>query len=925
MLKRLQGPQRLATLLAALVLALALTSPVAARQQATAEPVLSAEGISEYALDNGMRVVLFPDSSKPVTTVNVTYLVGSRHENYGETGMAHLLEHLVFKGTPTHEDIPGEMRKRGIGFNGTTWLDRTNYFASFATNPDTLEWLLQMEADRMVNSHISREDLDSEMTVVRNEMEMGENNPAGVMLARMFSTAYLWHNYANSTIGARSDVENVPTERLQAFYRTWYQPDNAVLVVAGDFDPQATLQAVAASFGAIPRPERALPANYTTEPAQDGERSVTLRRVGEVPFLGLSYHIPAGRHPDSAAVAVLGQVLSHTPTGRMHRALVESGKAVGVQSMELSMDQPGLMIVLAAAAEGADLDGLQADMIALVEESADEPFTEEEVEQARQRILTGLEMAMRDPNAIGVALSEAIAQGDWRLLLLSRDRIEQVTAEDVNRVAQAYLQRSNRTAGRFIPTAAPERVEIPAAPDAATLLEDYQGREAMAAGEAFDPSPANIDARTSTVTLGNDAQLAVLAKSTRGESVQVRINMRIGNEEALTGRSIHGWLVPDMLMRGTDGLDRAAISRRLTALKSTLNVGGGGTSVSLTATTDRDNLAALLELAATILRQPTFPESEFEQLRAQMLTSVRNSMTEPQAVASAAMSRYFDRWPEGHPYAALSFEQQIEAIQALELEDIQAFHRDFYGSAGASIAIVGDVDAEATQAQVDALFGDWNAPVAYTRIPSPHHTMPAVREQIETPDKANAMLLALLPVPVNQDHEDYPALVVGNQILGGSSKSRLYDRIRQREGLSYGVGSGFNGSALDETGNFNLYAIAAPENIPAVEAAMAEELARLLEDGIDEDELREALNGMLESRRTSRASDGALTGLLASNLYLDRTMADEAAFEDQLRAQTPDSVLAALKRHLRPEEISWFVAGDFEAAEGKAPTQVPAD
>src|SRR5699024_10370643 len=155
---RCLDPRRLPAALTVLVLALLLAAPVAARQQVPSDPVLSAEGISEYALDNGMRVVLFPDSSKPVTTVNVTYLVGSRHENYGETGMAHLLEHLVFKGTPTHEDIPGGMRQRGIRFNGTTWLDRTNYFASFATSPDTLEWLLRMEADRMVNSHISRED-----------------------------------------------------------------------------------------------------------------------------------------------------------------------------------------------------------------------------------------------------------------------------------------------------------------------------------------------------------------------------------------------------------------------------------------------------------------------------------------------------------------------------------------------------------------------------------------------------------------------------------------------------------------------------------------------------------------------------------------------------------------------------------------------
>ena len=913
----------MAAVLAALALAFFLAIPAQARQQAPTEPVLSAEGISEYALTNGMRVVLFPDPSKPVTTVNVTYLVGSRHENYGETGMAHLLEHLVFKGTPTHEDIPGEMRKRGIRFNGTTWLDRTNYFASFATSPDTLAWLLQMEADRMVNSHISREDLDSEMTVVRNEMESGENNPVRVLMQRIYSTAYLWHNYANSTIGARSDVENVPIDRLQAFYRTWYQPDNAVLVIAGDFEPEATLQLVADSFGAIPRPERELARGYTVEPAQDGERYVTVRRVGKTPYVGLAYHIPAGRHPDSAAVAVLTQVLGHTPTGRLHQALVEGGKATGVMSMDFSMDAPGLMLFLAEAPADSDVDALEEELLALVEESAANPFTDAEVEQARQRLLTGAEVAMRDPNAIGVALSESIAQGDWRLFLLGRDRVEQVTTDDVNRVAEAYLQRNNRTAGRFVPTEAPERIEIATAPDAATLLEGYEGREAMAAGEAFDPSPANIDARTATSALANEAELAVLAKSTRGQSVQLQINLRLGDEQSLTGRAVDGWMVPAMLTRGTGELDRAAISQRLTALKSTLNVGGSGNVVNLRATTDRDNLPALLELAADVLRNPAFPESEFEQLRTQMLTGIRNSMTEPQAVASQAMSRYFDRWPEGHPFKSLSFEEQIEAMQALQRDDVQAFHRDFYGTGGASIAIIGDVDAEAVQAQVDELFGDWNAQVAFTRIPSPYHPMPAVRQQLETPDKPNAMLLAMLPVPVGQDHEDYPALVLGNQILGGGIlKSRLADRIRQREGLSYGVGSGFNASALDEAGSFTIYAIAAPENIPSVETAIAEELALLLEEGVSEEELGEALDGMLEGRRTSRANDGELVGRLASNLYLDRTMADAAKFEDDLRAQTPESVLAALQRHLRPADISYFVAGDFEAAKGKEPTRV---
>ena len=203
---------------------------------AAPKKITAVEGITEYRFDNGMQLLLFPDASKPTVTVNITYFVGSRHEAYGETGMAHLLEHLVFKGTPNHPDIPQELTERGARPNGTTWYDRTNYFETFPATNENLEWALDLEADRMVNSFIAEEDLNSEMTVVRNEMELGENNPFRILMNRTMATAYLWHNYGKSTIGARSDVENVPIERLQGFYRKYYQPDNAMLVIAGKFD-----------------------------------------------------------------------------------------------------------------------------------------------------------------------------------------------------------------------------------------------------------------------------------------------------------------------------------------------------------------------------------------------------------------------------------------------------------------------------------------------------------------------------------------------------------------------------------------------------------------------------------------------------------------------------------------------------------------
>src|SRR2546428_3838923 len=309
------------------------------------EKITSVEGMTEYRLQaNGLRILLFPDLSKPTVTVNITYLVGSKHENYGETGMAHLLEHLLFKGSTKHTNVPKELQDHGSRPNGTTWFDRTNYFETFQASDANLEWALDLEADRMVNSFVAQKDLDSEMTVVRNEFERGENSPMDVLEERVMSTAFLWHNYGKSTIGARSDIENVPIERLQAFYRNYYQPDNAILLVAGKFDEPRTLGLVTKYFDPIPKPQRVLQPNYTVEPTQDGERSVTLRRVGEVQGVVVAYHLPAGSHPDLGAFDVAGEVRGGFPSGRLYKALVETNKATSISGYSYQLKEPGVAL-----------------------------------------------------------------------------------------------------------------------------------------------------------------------------------------------------------------------------------------------------------------------------------------------------------------------------------------------------------------------------------------------------------------------------------------------------------------------------------------------------------------------------------------------------------------------------------------------------
>ena len=533
-LGRCCGPIVLSLLVSAAGAAPAVPAAKAVPLPAGITFVAEVEGIHEYRLTNGLQLLLVPDDSKPSTTVNLTYRVGSRHESYGETGMAHLLEHLLFKGSPKHPAVWAEFTKRGLQANGSTWLDRTNYTASFSANDDNLRWYLGWQADAMVNSYIARKDLDTEMTVVRNEMEMGENDPGSILFERTLAAMYQWHNYGHSTIGARADVENVDIPRLQAFYRAYYQPDNATLIVSGKFPQAEVLKWVSDSFGKLKRPTRKLPTLYTLDPVQDGEREVVLRRVGGVPLLYAGYHVPPGPHPDYAAIDVLGLVMGDTPAGRLHKALTEQKLAANTFAFSAALADPGFAVFGAQLAPGQDPAQARSVLVQTLESVISQPITAAELERARTRWLNNWERAFTDPEVIGVALSETVSQGDWRLFFLARDRVKALTLADLQRVAAQTLLPSNRTLGVYIPTEQPQRAAKPERVDVAEAMKAFKPQAAAAGVESFDASPANIEQRTQRFKVGG-IEAAVLPKGTRGSSVTASLTLRFGDEKSLFG------------------------------------------------------------------------------------------------------------------------------------------------------------------------------------------------------------------------------------------------------------------------------------------------------------------------------------------------------------------------------------------------------
>ncbi len=915
-----------------------VAAPIAAQparraNAAPASPVKGAtvEGITEYRLANGLKVLLFPDASKPTVTVNITYMVGSRHEAYGETGMAHLLEHLVFKGTPKHRDIPAELSERGARPNGTTWFDRTNYFETVSATEDNLTWALDLESDRMVNSFIAAKDLESEMTVVRNEFESGENSPERTMWQTLMATGFHWHNYGKSTIGARADIENVPITRLQAFYRKYYQPDNAVLVVAGKFDPGKTLAAVNRKFGAIPRPVRSLErgnllyATYTRDPAQDGERSATVRRVGDKQLFGVMYKVPAAAHPDNAAVQVLSVLLTQAPGGRLYKGLVDTKLAAGVSGLTFDLREPGALIAWADVRKEQSLDSAKTAMLRVLDETRTTPFTVEEVERARNEAVSGIEQLLDNSENVGFALTESEASGDWRLLHLTRDRLRTVTAADVQRVTTAYLKPDNRTTVTYLPTEKPDRAEIPEAPDVQTLVRGYRGTQKVAEGEVFDATPANIDARTRKSALPNGMRVTLLPKRTRGGVVQGSIVLRFGTEQTLRGRRVAANAAGAMLMRGTLERSRQAMKDTLDKLKATVSVGGSVRAANASFQVRRENLVPTLRLITEMLRKPAFDSAEFEKLRAENLAQIEAGLSDPQALAVTAMQRVNSPTDPEHPLYQGTLPEAVSSWKAITLDAARMFHRDFYAASNADLALVGDFDADSVKSLAASLFGDWSTTRPWVLIPEPFKRTDSTLVNIETPDKPNAVFIGVQAVRLADGDPDYPAMALATEIMGGGFlKSRMADRLRQKDGLSYAVGSQLSVSTGDSAGGLMTFAIYAPQNLNRLQLGFREELDRLVSGGVTAEELEAARTGWLRARQQVYANDNELVNEIIGRRRWNRSFVSyDLALEERVKKLTVADVNAVLRKYVDPKQTVIIRAGDFEGAKKKAATPTP--
>lgn len=889
--------------------------------------VRNVEGVSEYALPNGLTVLVHEDSSKPTVTAAITYRVGSSHEGAGEAGAAHLLEHMLFRATTSIADPKGDMTRRGVRWNGTTSWDRTNYFGQFAANGATLHWMIGWMADAMVNATISADDLRAEIPVVRNEFERNESSGPTALHFAMLGTAFQWHPYGRPPIGTMSDVEGMTAERLRTFYKRNYRPDNAILVLGGKFDRAAALREVERTFGAIPRASGEMFVSPTREPQQQGEREVVVRRAGGLPAVSILYHIMPATDREFATLRVLVTALAETG-GPLEHALVDTHLALRVGGSAPALPAPAWVSFGSALAEGpAPETRARAASQALARELEGSPALDDRaIERARQRILQSTRSVLRDPEQLSLALSEAVALGDWRLLFLSRDWVEAVDPKDVRRLASQWFVASNRVTGLYIGMPDPgPRAPIRSPVDVAGLLKNYQGQQVAASTETKAVDPMDVEAqlvRSRVLVDGTPGlNIVMLPRPAKDDRAIGVLQVHWGTAESLRNQEMLASLAGRLMQRYISSQEGDDVRSALLAMDARLQLGTGASGVSASFEAPAARVPQLLELLGRLLRDPEFSDAAFDKVRAERLAGVRSARSNPSAIASNALSLAItSHYPQGDPRRMQTMDETERFVRAATVAEVRAFWKRFGGARHGELALVGPVDATAVSHAAQAAFGNWSSQEPYEPMRSVSRTVEPLAQQLLVPDKSNAVFLARQPLAITVEDPGYPALSVAVYLLGGQPGSALWQRVREREGLSYSVGASLMAGPgrFGDAGGLALSASFAPQNLQRLHSAIQEELAARIKEGFSQEQVRQAREAILASRINVLAQPSVLNALLAANLRLDRTMEFYSQQTEAIRRLDAEAVNAAMRKYIDPAALLEVAAGSFAA-----PSSVP--
>lgn len=872
-------------------------------------------GITEYLLEkNGLSVLLLEDHSAPVLTFMVTYRVGSRNEVTGTTGATHLLEHLMFKGTEKYNKANGghidaQLGNIGARLNATTWMDRTNYYESIPN--DYLELAIDIESDRMRNLWLRKEDKDAEMTVVRNEFERGENSPFSALNTQIWAAAFQAHPYHHNTIGWRSDIENVPIEKLRAFYDTFYWPNNATVTIIGDFETGNALELINKYYGKISSSPNPIPQLYTTEPEQQGERRVTVNRAGQLGVVGIAHKVPKGLSEETYPLVLLDYILSSGKTSRFYRALVDKNKAVNVFNFYVPLHDASIFTPYIFLAPGAKHEEVEEIVLAEIEKIKKDGVTEVEVNRAISQITAETAYERDGSFSIASQLNEAIAKGDWTFYVNYLDNLKKVTAKDIQDVVNKYFVQSHRTVGYFIPkTSGGNSAEMKPSSWYEDQTKGYYRRDEANDNSTVVPNPPATPKISDNIKSSKVAGMKLLtAKTGVKDVITFTGSFAAGDFYSPEHNTAVADLTGYMLDKGTEKNDKFALAEKLENLGAELSFSVGTHSLRFNGKCLSKDVDEVIGLLAEQLRTPAFNQEELEKLKLQRTGSLQRMLENTNTRASEKADSML--FPLGHPNHGTSIQKLIDDIEKATRDDVVKFYSDHYGSKSMVFVLVGDLENDKINSSVQKAFAGWTGGVDYVSFEKNVQatTGASTITIVKMKEKTSATLLIAQTSGIKRTDKDYIALSIGNNIFGrGGFSARLMSIIRDDEGLTYGIYSGLSGDTYSD-GKFSISGTFSPDLLAQGYSSTIREFKRWVKDGVTADELKaaktRAIGGYKVGLSTTRGMAGRILSITQRGFepsYMDE-------YPEMINAVTLEEVNAAITKYIDPEKTIIIVAG----------------
>ncbi len=884
------------------------------------EFVESVGGISQYRLkSNGMTILLSQNHAAPVVTFMVVYHVGSRNEAPGNTGSAHLLEHMIFnkstenfgraKGHKTFQEVLYEAGADYASTNMTTWYDRMNGYSTLPS--DKLELAMKIEADRLGRALILDEERQSEMSVVRNEYEIGENDPGQALDKAVIGAAVLAHPYHWSTIGYRSDIEGVTTEKLREHYKDFFWPNNSEAILVGDFEEGKALAMFDRQFGAFQRSPGPIPRVITQEPEQEGERRVVVRRTGSVGLIELAYMRPNSLHPDFIPLDVLTNILGAGVNSRLYQALVEKGMVTNVEVQNLTLRDPYPIVMIATVSPGVPHQKVEDSLKAALYQVGRHGVTDEELARAKEQIEVAVVRSRDGTYAYASSLGEAVASADWKWFLGYVDAIKAVTREDVQRVAATYLVPEHATVGWFVPEAAGAKPQgsTPPVPKTTSPSASQAVRKAAEKAPAVPAAPAGATfaSRTLRRVLGNGIVLNIMEN--RAVPTVAIQGLVVAGDAVTPGKPALAQLTALMMSRGTTRRTKQQIAQLLDDAGANLSFSANTFQTTISGSLLSRDLNLVIEILAEEMQNPAFHPSELTKAKAELKTIVLRASENTSLRAFERMTQM--TLPEGHPYRAPGSERMVASIESLTRDDLNTFHKAFYRGSSIILSIVGDVDAGKAADLVEELLRH------IPRGRRPELSAPRVelsegrREVVTMPGKASMNLMYGHASGLRRNDPDYEASLIANAAVGQNSlSSRIGKRVRDTEGLSYNLSSRFGMTDLLD-GFWYVNVAVAPANLEKALRSTREEFEKYCREGITGEELETQKNFFAGNYRVNLGSNnGIATALVTAERFgYGPSYLDE--FPERMRKVTKEQVSEAIRKHLHPDKLSLVVAGDL--------------